>query len=324
MKRMRSKQIEKALTKTLRRIGSLATVAALVAGFLVLDSATRAQSGPSSGMGGPPPGAGGPRGMFGPGGPGGPGPGDDLIGFVGFEAGLGGKTVTGAPFSATLSQVTTETLADGNHIQRTTTGSVARDGSGRMRRDITMPPMGVLANSSNTPPHVVLISDPVADVNYLLETDRKVARKMPMFQRGRGKDGNAGNAGMPPFDRNRQNDATSVSLGTQMVNGVSAQGTRTTRTIAAGAIGNEKPIVITVERWYSPDLQMNVLIKRSDPRTGDNVFQLTNIMRSAPDASLFQVPSDYTVRDGVQFARKGGRGGPGAGGPGAPPPPPQN
>ena len=46
----------------------------------------------------------------------------------------------------------------------------------------------------------------------------------------------------------------------------------------SGAIGNEKPIVITVERWYSPDLQMNVLIKRSDPRTGDNVFQLTNIV----------------------------------------------
>jgi hypothetical protein len=240
---------------------------------------------------------------------------EDLIRFVSFEAGLGGNTVTGAPFSATLSQVTTETLGDGNHIQRTTTGNIARDSNGRMRRDITLPAIGPMGNSGNTPPHFVLISDPVADVNYLLETDRKIARKMPMFQRGHGKNG-----GMPPFDRNRQNDATTVSLGTQMMNGVSAQGTRTTRTIAAGAIGNEKPIVITVERWYSPDLQMNVMIKRSDPRTGDNVFQLTNIVRSEPDASLFQVPSDYTVKEGGpgKFGRKG-PGGPGA--PGAPPAP---
>ena len=104
---------------------------------------------------------------------------------------------------------------------------------------------------------------------------------------------------------------------------VSAQGTRTTRTIPAGAIGNEKPIVITVERWYSPDLQMNVMIKRSDPRTGENVFQLTNIMRSEPDASLFQVPPDYTVKEaGGKFGlmRKAGQ----ADRLRAPPPPPQN
>jgi hypothetical protein len=96
------------------------------------------------------------------------------------------------------------------------------------------------------------------------------------------------------------------------MNGLPVQGTRTTRTIPVGAIGNEKPIVITVERWYSPDLQMNVMIKRSDPRTGDNVFQLTNIVKAEPDPSLFQVPSDYTVKEGGKtgFRRKG------------PPPPP--
>ncbi len=101
-----------------------------------------------------------------------------------------------------------------------------------------------------------------------------------------------------------------------MIGGVSAQGARTTRTIPEGTIGNEKPIVVTVDRWYSPDLQMNVMIKRSDPRTGDSVFQLANIVRSEPDASLFQVPSDYAVKEGGKMGM--GRKGP------MPPPPPQN
>src|SRR5581483_8639730 len=202
-------------------------------------------------------------------------------------------------------------LADGNHIQRTTSGTIARDSNGRTHRDLTVPAIGPWATSGSTPPHVVLITDPVAGMDYILQTDRKVAHEFPAPAGKGGK----GPGGPPPFVQERQNESTTVSLGTQMVNGVSAEGTRTTRTIPAGAIGNEKPIVITVERWYSPDLQMNVLIKRSDPRTGDNIFQLTNIVRSEPDASMFQVPSDYTVKQGMGRKR-----GPGA--PGAPPAPP--
>lgn len=235
-----------------------------------------------------------------------------LVGFVGIEAGLGRKTVTGAPFTATYSQEVTQTLADGNHIQRTTTGVLGRDISGRTRRDMTLPAIGEWATSGKTPPHVILINDPVAGSDYVLEPDRKTARKMTLVS----KLGDSGGGPPPPFARERQNESTTVALGTQIVNGVSAQGSRTTRTIPAGTIGNERPIVITVERWYSPDLQMNVLIRRSDPRTGDNVFQLTNIVREAPDASLFQVPSDYTVKEsGEMGSRRKGH---------LPPPPPQN
>ncbi len=93
----------------------------------------------------------------------------------------------------------------------------------------------------------------------------------------------------------RQKETTTVSLGTQMINGVSAEGTRVTRTIPAGEIGNQKPIVITIEKWYSPDLQETVMTKRSDPRMGETVFQLTNIQHAEPAATLFQVPADYTV-----------------------------
>jgi len=87
-------------------------------------------------------------------------------------------------------------------------------------------------------------------------------------------------------------------LGTQTIAGVSAQGTRYTRIIPAGQIGNEKPITIVSEHWYSNDLQMTVMSKRSDPRFGETSYTLTNIQRSEPAASLFAVPSDYTVQEG--------------------------
>jgi hypothetical protein len=97
---------------------------------------------------------------------------------------------------------------------------------------------------------------------------------------------------------------TEVSLGTQEIEGVQAQGTRTTETIPADKIGNEKPIVITDERWYSPDLQVDVLVKHNDPRTGEVVYQLANINREEPDASLFQVPANYTVQEGPIVLQK--------------------
>jgi hypothetical protein len=269
-------------------IGRMASVVAMFAAGATM----RAQSGPpgpSSGPGGPSD-----RGFHQRMGPGSLSP-DDAIGFLGVEAGLGRKTVTSAPFTAAYSQQTTQAFADGNRIQRTTTGTLSRDGSGRTRRDFTLPAMGDWAASGKTPPHLILINDPVAGADYVLEPDQKTARKfaLPPDKFGKGVGGIP-----PPFAQERQNESTTTSLGTQMVNGVSAQGTRTTRTIPAGAIGNDKQIVIIVERWYSPDLQMNVMIKRSDPRTGDNLFQLTNIVRGEPDASLFQLPADYVVKEG--------------------------
>jgi hypothetical protein len=87
-------------------------------------------------------------------------------------------------------------------------------------------------------------------------------------------------------------------LGTQTMQGVAAHGTRMTRTIPAGQIGNDKPIDIVTEIWTSLDLQTIVYSKRSDPRTGDQTFQLTNIVRSEPDQSQFTVPSDFKLIDG--------------------------
>jgi hypothetical protein len=224
------------------------------------------------------------------------GPGFDGMGFEGFEAGLAGKTVTGAPFSASFSTQETQTLTDGNKIERNTTGTVARDTAGRTRRDMTLPAIGPWAASGKTPPQVSFINDPVAGTHYVLEANTKTAHQMSAHNHGPDAARAAGMAARV------QKNTTTESLGTQTINGISAQGTRTTRTIPAGEMGNEKPIVIVKETWYSPELQITVMTKRTDPRMGETVSQLTNIQKQEPAATLFQVPSDYTVKQG-----RGGR-----------------
>jgi TonB family protein len=88
------------------------------------------------------------------------------------------------------------------------------------------------------------------------------------------------------------------SLGKQLVEGVEAEGTRTTVTIPAGAMGNERPLQIVSERWYSAELQTVIMTRHSDPRFGETTYRLTNISRGEPDHSLFEVPADYKVTQG--------------------------
>jgi TonB family protein len=100
----------------------------------------------------------------------------------------------------------------------------------------------------------------------------------------------------------RNEVAKAESLGKQNVEGVEAEGTRSTVTIPVGEIGNERPIEIVNERWYSPELQTVVMTRHSDPRIGESSYRLTNIDRSEPAKSLFEVPADYTLKSGPAMA----------------------
>lgn len=270
------------------------SVAALVLTLLAVDNGARAQSATALPL---PPGGGDVFYIAGDLGPGPMGP-PEIIDFVGIEAEPAGKSVAGAPFTASFSTQTSQTLSDGNHIQRSSTGTLARDSHGRTRRDMTLSAIGPLATSGK-PKQVSMINDPVAGAHYLLDADKKIAHQLGPHG-GKGKGHKHGGPGGPAW-LSRSDDGANVattSLGTQTISGVAAEGTRTTRTIPAGAMGNEKPIVITVERWYSADLQTVVKTTRSDPFMGDKVTQLTDIKRVEPDASLFQIPADYTVKKG--------------------------
>ncbi len=89
-----------------------------------------------------------------------------------------------------------------------------------------------------------------------------------------------------------------------MIEGVEAEGTRTTMTIPAGEIGNERPIEIVSERWYSPELQLVVMTRHSDPRSGETTYKLTNINRTEPAKSLFEVPAGYTIKEGCSWTNE--------------------
>lgn len=89
----------------------------------------------------------------------------------------------------------------------------------------------------------------------------------------------------------------SEPLGQQVIQGLTADGTRETSTIEAGAIGNDRPINVVSERWYSNELQTAVLTTRTDPRTGEETFRLTNVRRGEPGADLFMLPPGYQLLD---------------------------
>jgi hypothetical protein len=81
-------------------------------------------------------------------------------------------------------------------------------------------------------------------------------------------------------------------------------------TIEAGTIGNEKPIVITSERWYAPDLLVVVYSRDFDPRFGETVYRLDSLRRGEPAADLFKVPADFVVTNPAAPAKAAPQGAP--------------
>lgn len=252
---------------------------------MLLAAAAYAQVGPPPGP--PPGGPGGPHGRFSRG-----------LGF-GMHS---GKVVTGAPYSADMSNVSVQNLPDGNTIQHTTTGRVARDSQGRTYEQITTKdgPFG-----QSGPVTMTFIRDPVAGYAYVLNSNSKVAMRHTLKTESGGTNSWPGRGG-PRGGMASAADRVETDLGTQTVNGVAAQGKSVTHTIPAGAMGNAQPIISTSETWYSPDLQIPISAKNNDPRFGQSTYSLTNIQRAEPPASLFQIPSDYTVKDGPMHGPPGG------------------
>jgi hypothetical protein len=252
--------------------------------------------------------------MLGPGGPAG-----GRMEILGFGEMHPGKVLAGAPYSAVAVIESNQTLGDGNAINRKVLTNVFRDSQGRTRRETTLPAVGPLA-ASGQPKTFIMIFDPVASTGYALHPDSKVAEKLPAPPGG----GTNSSQMQAKFEARMQQEIANGTLkkedlGVQVINGLSAQGTRYTRTIAPGQIGNDKAIVIVSERWYSPDLQIVVKSTRTDPRFGQTTYNLTNLQRTEPAATLFAVPAGYTVQ-AAKPRMHGARRGPGGAPPAAAPP----
>ncbi len=268
----------------------------------------------------------------------------------GRAVGIETKIATGRPYSAETITEVSQTLADGNRIERQTLTRVHRDGQGRTRREQL---------TADGKVQSIAISDPVSHTSFTLDPAQKIAYRSgiaivmpsgiaPAGAGGGGRGGGGGGgrgigggggtgegrgtgagtgqggfggvvAGVPGgvaggviggvpggvpggavvAARTDAGNQKKEDLGQQTIEGVSARGTRTTTTIPAGAIGNLQEIRIVSEQWFSDDLQVLVLTKHSDPRSGETVYRLRNIVRAEPDPSLFTVPSDYTVQQRI-------------------------
>lgn len=258
--------------------------------------------------------------------------------------------ITGAPFTADATTEFIQTLPDGNRIEQRYSTSVARDGRGRTRREQQLALVGPLTavlqgdgrlyafntvgrggrgdwqtgNAQGEPPRFVIISDPVEGVSYTLDAAHKEARRSSPMVLQKLENG-------PRVEELKKLEATLQKaaetelvgieraeveqLGTRQIEGVAATGVRLTTTIPAGRIGNLNPINLVTERWFSDALGMAVQITRSDPRSGETVYRLKNIVRAEPPPDLFSVPSDYKVIDSnfekkiLEIQRLGGAGG---------------
>lgn len=214
------------------------------------------------------------------------------------------------PYEARATTEIKQTLADGSHTIQISTSTIARDSDGRTVR-IQKLSNGITATT---------ISDPIAKTHTDYTSDAKVAHVMTLPTElpsgatvaiAGGFSGS--NAGSPiravntffaqghatSSQANSQPNTTTESLGTKTLEGLQVIGTRIINTIPAGTIGNDKDITITRETWHAEELNLDVVNTEDDPRFGHTTYSLTNIQRSEPDATLFQVPSDYKIEKTV-------------------------
>jgi hypothetical protein len=204
---------------------------------------------------------------------------------------------TGEPYSAERQIETEQTLADGTHIVMKSRSRFWRDSAGRTRTEIFAPERP----GAPEEPTAINIGDPVEGVGYYLTPSNRtgvrnllhsmVPPRLPLKP--------AVNPTPPPPSRSMElTPLTNIEdLGTQMIQGVWARGSRQTITYPVNSQGNDRPIVVMIENWFSDELQTQVLSKRSDPRYGETVERLINIDRSEPDLELFRPPADYSITE---------------------------
>ncbi len=215
---------------------------------------------------------------------------DDVMRLVGATV----KLVKDKPFTAEAVTESVQVLPDGNRIVRRNQTNYFRDSSGRTRREQTLSSLG--PQSMGGPMQTIFIYDPVAKIDYVVDPDSKHARRIvisKMEYEGSGMRTEVRINNLPGSDKTR--DVKEETLPNKTIEGLNCTGKRTTVTIPAGQIGNEKPIAIVQETWYSPDIEAVVQSTTSDPRSGTTTYKLQNVQRKEPPAEMFEPPSDYSV-----------------------------
>jgi len=192
-----------------------------------------------------------------------------------------------SPFTATVSTTWVRQLPDGTTIALKNHRTIARDAAGRIFQERRM----FVPESGNAESAVrqIQISDPVAHEFYVCKPAERVCRLEP-FSRAESADFVA-----PAKGRKQAAASGTEDLGKQTIGGLEAVGTRETSVMPSGAIGNNSPLMSKHEFWYSPQLGINLITKRQEPRAGDQNFEVSDIVVGEPDAKLFAPPPGFKI-----------------------------
>lgn len=194
-----------------------------------------------------------------------------------------------APFSATVNTESIRQLPNGANITLKNHRAIARDRAGRIfqERRLLVPEDGKHESVVTQ----IEISDPVAHELYICVPKEKVCQvesfSAPAFAPPRVVSDKPSAPGAPSLQ----------SLGKQLIEGLETLGARETVVIEVGAIGNDSPIEVQREYWYSPQLGVNLISRLRDPRVGIQNFEVTDVALADPDAKLFKVGLEMKVID---------------------------
>jgi hypothetical protein len=246
--------------------------------------------------------------------------------------------ITNAPYSADGLTTVAWTLSDGTRIANKVTSRFYRDNDGRVRREQQIAGLGLLVTISDPIAGVTYVLDPAARTARqtrttfafrprlgvsnpstplvpppsppgpppvppaaaprVPRTPTSTGRPLTPEEQATSKAVELDRAALLSAELFRLRNREKGNLAPKTVEGLRVTGNAATTTIAAGQIGNDRPIMITDERWESPELQILIESRHHDPRTGTVEFRLTNIQRAEPSAELFTVPAGYTIIGG--------------------------
>jgi len=206
----------------------------------------------------------------------------DSFGVAAIEMGLDFKSIKNRPFRAEMVVETERKLADGNSLHKKKTEVFYRDQKGRVREEQT----------EESPNQTIALSDPQTGTLHFLMPNMRMGFRMKI---------QAAIANVPhttPWTPQPEQQSTTQVIGNQVIEGMQCEGRLDTIKVPVGAAGNAYPMEIRTERWFSAELQINLLVKHTDPRNGETMIRLVNISREEPPETLFEVPADYRIQDG--------------------------
>jgi uncharacterized protein YecT (DUF1311 family) len=215
-------------------------------------------------------------------------------GMYGHVEGLYIPLVTGQPFHAKVAVQIHRQLPDGTVVDQKYYTLVARDGAGREHRESRDP---IAADSDLEPPLLrTTVYDPKTSLITTCTPDQGICRETVFDPTQRPVDDPVG----PSTDG--KSVLAREDLGKKTIDGLEVIGTRETRTFNSGAFGNDKPVVVTKEIWYSPQLQFNLSVTRLDPRSGMQKFDVTDLKLGEPGPEWFAIPDGYRLVQGRGIA----------------------